>query len=56
MTAVDYPGQPNFTLGTLIAQYRGDEISDHYVERQIFDAEQTARMAADVAIRLGVDG
>jgi len=56
MTADQHPGEPNFTLGSLVAECSADEVDTHVVQRHILTAAETAAVAARIAIRLGLDG
>lgn len=55
MTADNHPGEPNFTLGSIVPKNPEDKVDTHIVRRRILTAKETAEIAARIAIRLGLD-
>ena len=56
MLATTYPGCRNLTLGPVIAEYDTDETDSHYVPRLTYSRKRTIAIAAELAIRLDIDG
>lgn len=56
MIAENYPGHRNLTLGPLIAEFNGDCVDSHFVERLRYSPERTVEIARELATRLAIDG